>query len=182
MKKRRGLSRRFRSKNGRFISRARYLSIRKRYAKKRLRARKSTKKRVKPRARKQVHRRAVSRTVWIKASDYRKALERKWKFDHGQSPPFPTWIKWFNHETKFLSEVRRYPPFNSRTRYNVFVAWFVIYDGEEDAYYLWTRKRAYKSPITLSDFAKVIPKGKSILDYSPDELNQFIPLLPLARA
>ncbi len=58
----------------------------------------------------------------------------------------------------------------------VFVAWYVIYNEEEDEFYLWNRKRAYKNKVTITDYLKAIPKGMSPDDFSLAELEAYLPI------
>ena len=201
----------YRTKTGRFISKARYYSLSKsRKRRKRLHAKK---KKVKRRYRVQAHRRRrkpsrvyrrrlpsrrrprrivkrgrvrVQRVPvlprrklqrperasgWIKAGDYRKALKKQFKFEEGRSSPLPSFIKWFHPGQKFFSAVRRIPPYKPHTLYNVFAAWFIVYNDEEDEYYLWNRKRAYRRKVVMRDIQKYLPiGGKTIFDLTDSEI------------
>lgn len=57
----------------------------------------------------------------------------------------------------------------------------MVYNFEEDESYLWNRKRAYKSPITLKDFEKILPRGKTLSDYTFEELQGMTHRLPIEK-
>jgi len=64
----------------------------------------------------------------------------------------------------------------------VYVSWFIVYNEDEDEFYLWNRKRAYRPKITLKDLEATLPKGgRSILDYSPEELSFLASQVPARK-
>lgn len=73
------------------------------------------------------------------------------------------------------------PPYGPKTRYAVLVCWFIVFNEEEEEYYLWARKRAYKPKITMRDFEKVLPPGKSIMDYTPEQIQGFVHRIPISK-
>lgn len=60
----------------------------------------------------------------------------------------------------------------------VFAAWFIVFNEDEDEYYLWERKRAYRPKITVRDLEAVLPSSVSILDMTPDQIRHYLPLIP----
>lgn len=116
-------------------------------------------------SRREVTRRPVPSLVsgkWEKTKNVINRLYRKWGIEEYRSDRPASFLKWFLSGQKWLAKRRAYPSERKGTLYAVFYGWYVVFNEEDEEYYLWSRRDALTRDITVSDLMKAVRRDKRL--------------------
>jgi len=113
---------------------------------------------------------------WQKIEILKKHLTKKWKFSLGRTDWPDSRFKWYSPSQKFFSWRRQYPPLRRNVGYSVFSAFYVVFDENEEEYYLWNRKNLITRKITAGDIAKLIARNKKLSSLSYADAIKYLPV------
>lgn len=81
-------------------------------------------------------------TVWLPISRWIRNLEAEYgEINWTRSDPPAHRLRLYNENHKFLWDRPRYPPLPDSVRYIIVECWYIVYDENEDAFYLWVQRR-----------------------------------------